>query len=150
MASERGTRPEIGNNVLPRILIAEDEPDNQTILSMIARTILGAEVDLASNGMEVMKAVQEHAYDLLVLDLMMPVMDGFDVARRLRQHPRTSTLPIVAISALARPGDREAALAAGCDEFIRKPFEIDELERTLRALLGRTLPAKSQQPNRPT
>jgi two-component system, cell cycle response regulator DivK len=68
---------------------------------------------------------------------MMPVLDGFQVAQRLKRDPATSSIPIVAVSALARPDDREAALAAGCDEFVRKPFDLDELERIIRDHLDR-------------
>jgi two-component system, cell cycle response regulator DivK len=72
---------------------------------------------------------------MILLDLMMPGLDGFQVAQRLKADPATASIPIVAVSALARPDDREAALAAGCDEFVRKPFDLDELERVIRGYL---------------
>ena len=73
--------------------------------------------------------------DLVLLDLMLPALDGFQVARQLKGDPATRTIPIVAVSAMARPDDREAALAAGCDEFVRKPFELDDLEALIRKYL---------------
>jgi CheY-like chemotaxis protein len=73
-----------------------------------------------------------------LLDLMMPGLDGFEVTRKLKGDPATASIPIVAISALARPDDREAALAAGCDEFVRKPFELDELEALINSYLERS------------
>ncbi len=117
------------------VLIAEDEPDNQAILQMVVETLVGARATLAANGLEVLEAVERERPAVILLDLMMPLVDGFEVARRLKARPATASIPVIAISALARAGDREDALAAGCDDFIRKPFEIDALEALLRAHL---------------
>jgi CheY-like chemotaxis protein len=72
---------------------------------------------------------------MILLDLMMPGLDGFQVTRQLKADPETAGIPIVAVSAMARPDDREAALAAGCDDFVRKPFELDDLEAVIRTHL---------------
>ena len=80
--------------------------------------------------------VERERPGMILLDLMMPRLDGFEVARKLKADPSTAGIPIVAVSALARPDDREAALAAGCDDFVRKPFELDELEAKIRSYLG--------------
>jgi CheY-like chemotaxis protein len=83
----------------------------------------------------VLASVERERPRMILLDLMMPILDGFQVAQRLKGDPATASIPIVAVSALARPDDREAALAAGCDEFVRKPFDLDELEQVIRTYL---------------
>lgn len=118
------------------ILVAEDEPDNQAILTIVVETVTGGRVVSAANGREALAAVSRENPALILLDLMMPVLDGFEVARRLKADPATAEIPIIAISALVRPGDREEALGAGCEYFIRKPFDLNELEDLIRSVLG--------------
>jgi CheY-like chemotaxis protein len=120
------------------ILIAEDEPDNQVILQTVVESLVGARSSVVGDGLAVLVSVERERPRMILLDLMMPVLDGFQVAQRLKGDPATASIPIVAVSALARPDDREAALAAGCDEFVRKPFDLDELERVIRAHLDRS------------
>ena len=117
------------------VLIAEDEPDNQVILQTVVESLVGARSCVVGDGLAVLASVERERPLVILLDLMMPVLDGFQVAQRLKSDPATASIPIVAVSALARPDDREAALAAGCDEFVRKPFDLDELERVIRAYL---------------
>lgn len=114
------------------ILIGEDEPDNQVILQTVVESLLGVRVELASNGLAVLASVERERPRMILLDLMMPGLDGFEVTRHLKANPATASIPIVAISAMARPDDRETALAAGCDDFVRKPFELDDLEAVIR------------------
>lgn len=116
----------------PLVLIAEDEPDNRDLLQTLAETFLGVRTMVAASGPEVLKAARQGHPNLIILDLMLPVLDGFQVARELKRDPETAGIPIIAVSALARPGDSEAAREAGCDEFVRKPFELDELEQIIR------------------
>src|ERR671932_596517 len=118
------------------ILIAEDEPDNQVILQTVVESLVGLRSNVVGDGLAALASVERGRPRMILLDLMMPVLDGFQVAQRLKGAPATASIPIVAVSALARPDDREAALAAGCDEFVRKPFDLDELERVIRAYLG--------------
>jgi two-component system, cell cycle response regulator DivK len=120
----------------PLILIGEDEPDNQVIMQTVVETLVGARASVAGDGLAVLASVQRERPRVILLDLMMPVLDGFEVTRQLKADPATASIPIVAISALARPDDREAALAAGADDFVRKPFELDELEALLRGYLS--------------
>jgi CheY-like chemotaxis protein len=117
------------------VLIAEDEPDNQAILQTVVEALVGARAEVASDGIAVLACVERERPRMILLDLMMPGLDGFEVARKLKADPSTANIPIVAVSALARPDDREAALAAGCDDFVRKPFELDDLEATIRRYL---------------
>jgi CheY-like chemotaxis protein len=74
---------------------------------------------------------------LILLDLMLPSLSGWEVARRLRQNQRTKAVPIIAVTALARAQERESALHAGCDAYISKPFSPDELARLIAATLAR-------------
>jgi two-component system, cell cycle response regulator DivK len=118
------------------ILIAEDEPDNQVILQTVVESLVGARSRVVGDGLAVLACVERERPRMILLDLMMPVLDGFQVAQRLKGNPLTAAIPIVAVSALARPDDREAALAAGCDAFVRKPFDLDELEQVIRTHLA--------------
>jgi len=120
------------------VLIAEDEPDNQIILQTVVESLVGARAVIVGDGMAVLRCVEAERPNLILLDLMMPMLNGFEVAQQLKQNPRTADIPIVAVSALARPDDREQAIAAGCDEFIRKPFDLDALEELLKGYLQRT------------
>jgi CheY-like chemotaxis protein len=117
------------------VLIGEDEPDNQVIMQTVVETLVGVRAQVAGNGLDVLASVHRERPRMILLDLMMPGLDGFQVTRQLKSDPTTASIPIVAVSAMARPDDREAALAAGCDEFVRKPFELDDLEAVIRSYL---------------
>jgi two-component system, cell cycle response regulator DivK len=118
------------------ILIGEDEPDNQVILQTVVESLVGARAEVAGDGIAVLASVERERPRMILLDLMMPGLDGFQVTRQLKSNPLTAAIPIVAVSAMARPDDREAALAAGCDDFVRKPFELDDLEAVIRNYLN--------------
>jgi two-component system cell cycle response regulator DivK len=117
------------------VLIGEDEPDNQVILQTVVESLLGVRAQVAGNGLAVLASVERERPQMILLDLMMPGLDGFQVTRHLKADPATASIPIVAISAMARPDDRETALAAGCDDFVRKPFDLDDLEAVIRSHL---------------
>jgi two-component system, cell cycle response regulator DivK len=117
------------------VLIGEDEPDNQVILQTVVESLVGVRAEVAGDGLSVLACVSRERPKMILLDLMMPGLDGFQVTRQLKADPLTASIPIVAVSAMARPDDREAALAAGCDEFVRKPFELDDLEAVIRTYL---------------
>jgi len=117
------------------VLIGEDEPDNRIILQTVVETLLGVRAEVAGDGLAVLASVERERPRVILLDLMMPGLDGFQVTRHLKANPATASIPIVAVSAMARPDDRETALAAGCDEFVRKPFELDDLEAVIRTYL---------------
>jgi CheY-like chemotaxis protein len=102
------------------VLIGEDEPDNQVILQTVVESLVGVRAAVAGDGLQLLASVERERPRVILLDLMMPGLDGFQVTRQLKADPATASIPIVAVSAMARPDDREAALAAGCDEFIRK------------------------------
>jgi len=117
------------------VLIGEDEPDNRLILQTVVETLLGVRAEVAGDGLAVLASVERERPKVILLDLMMPGLDGFQVTRHLKGDPATASIPIVAVSAMARPDDRETALAAGCDDFVRKPFELDDLEAVIRTYL---------------
>ena len=117
------------------VLIGEDEPDNRIILQTVVETLLGVRAEVAGDGLAVLALVERERPKVILLDLMMPGLDGFQVTRHLKADPATASIPIVAVSAMARPDDRETALAAGCDDFVRKPFELDDLEAVIRGYL---------------
>jgi CheY-like chemotaxis protein len=117
------------------VLIGEDEPDNQIILQTVVESLLGVRTAVAGDGLSVLAQVERERPQMILLDLMMPGLDGFEVTRHLKADPATASIPIVAVSAMARPDDRETALAAGCDAFVRKPFELDDLEAVIRTYL---------------
>jgi CheY-like chemotaxis protein len=108
------------------VLIVDDEPDNRELISSVVRDVLGHSVRTAANGHEALAAAQDGP-DLILLDLRMPGMSGFEVARTLKEHPGTAAIPIVAITALAADDDRRAALDAGCIGCVTKPFSEESL-----------------------
>ena len=121
-----------------RLLLTEDNLNNQ----QVARELLedeGAIVHIANNGLEGVEAVAaaDPPFDIVLMDLQMPVMDGFTATARIRQDLGRTELPIVAMTANAMASDREACLAAGMNEHIGKPFDIERLVTLLRRLAGR-------------
>jgi signal transduction histidine kinase/AmiR/NasT family two-component response regulator len=120
-----------------RVLVVEDHPINQ-LLARTALKRLGCEVDIASGGIEGVKAATTQAYDLVFMDCQMPDVDGYEATRRIRAWedlqapPRNSRIPIVALTAHAMQGDREKCEAAGMDDFLSKPFSGQELLKILQ------------------
>ena len=111
-----------------RILMAEDNPVNQKVaISMLRR--IGYQADIASNGIEVLQALQKQPYDVVLMDVQMPEMDGFEATRQIRSSG--SKICIIAMTAHALNGDKEACLDAGMDEYISKPIRMEELQKAL-------------------
>ncbi len=118
------------------VLVVEDEPENQDLMRAVVADLFGGQVRVCDDGERAVGEALDRPPDLILLDLMLPHMSGWEVARRLRQSPRTQSVPIIAVSALARPQEREAALHAGCDAYLAKPFTPDVLARLVAATLG--------------
>ncbi len=106
-----------------KILVVEDNADNRQILVYRLRTIGDFDIIEAANGQEALDLIAQNPPDLLFLDLKLPVLNGWETARRIRAlEGPISDLPIIALTAYARAGDEEKALAAGCDDYIAKPI----------------------------
>jgi signal transduction histidine kinase/CheY-like chemotaxis protein len=120
-----------------RALVIEDEKENQDLLRVVVEDLLGGMAEVCDDGERGLFEAFERPPDLVLLDLMLPTLSGWEVARRLRQSPRTWGVPVIAVSALARPQEREAALHAGCDAYLAKPFTPDALARAITAALAR-------------
>jgi CheY-like chemotaxis protein len=119
---------------MPTILYVEDNEDN---VYMLARRLRrhGFEVIVAADGARGVDAARRERPDLVLMDLDLPVLDGWEATRRLKAAPETRSIPVVALSAHAMPGERERALAAGCDDHDTKPVELDRLLAKIRAHL---------------
>ena len=114
----------------PQVLVVEDHPVNQKLtVALLAK--LGIAADLASNGAEAVDRVRAKAYDLVLMDLQMPVMDGLEATRRIRELDLPVQPLIVALTASAYDTDRERCLQAGMDDFLGKPFRLEELRSKL-------------------
>jgi two-component system cell cycle response regulator DivK len=119
-----------------RILYVEDNDDNVYMLKLRFELLDGFEVLVAENGEAgCAKAIAENP-DLILMDLDLPVVDGWEASRRLKNNPATHDIPIIALTAHAMSGSREKALAAGCDEFDTKPVDFDRLIQKINSLLG--------------
>ncbi len=120
---------------MTRILYVEDNDDNVFMLrGRLQRR--GFEVSHAENGQVALDHVASDRPALILMDLSLPVMDGWEAARRLKADPATADIPVIALSSHAMSGDREKALAAGCDEYETKPVELRSLIAKIEALLG--------------
>jgi CheY-like chemotaxis protein len=116
------------------VLIAEDNPVNRELLRELLE-IRGYAVIETCNGQEAMEQLQKGQPDILLLDLNMPVLDGFGTIERIRKHPRYRTLPVLAVTAYAMRGDREKILTAGFDGYLSKPIDPAFLQQELQRLL---------------
>jgi signal transduction histidine kinase/CheY-like chemotaxis protein len=119
------------------VLIVEDEPENQALMRSVVEDLLGGKAAVSGDGERALHEATAEPPALILLDLMLPRLSGWEVARRLRQSPRTRSIPIIAVSALARNQEREAAIHAGCDAYLAKPFTPEEMARVIVATLGR-------------
>ncbi len=120
---------------MPRILLVEDNEMNRDMLSRrLARREY--EVLVAVDGGEGVVMAGSEAPDLILMDMSLPVMDGWEATRQLKASSETKGIPIIALTAHAMSGDREKALEAGCDDYATKPIELPSLLAKMEALLG--------------
>ncbi|WP_410330015.1 ATP-binding protein [Marinobacter sp.] len=113
-----------------RILLVEDNQVNQLVASSLLKK-LGHRVDHAENGKRALEALKNAAYDLVLMDCQMPVMDGYEATRQIRENPNWKSLPVIAVTANVMQGDREDCIAAGMNDYITKPYDRDELRSTI-------------------
>jgi two-component system, OmpR family, response regulator MprA len=121
----------------PQVLVVDDDPQLREALTR-ALELDDYRVSTASNGVKALESVTAHRPDVMILDVMMPYVGGLDVCRTLRS--RKDKLPILVLTARDEVGDRVAGLDAGADDYLTKPFALEELRARLRALLRRTTP----------
>jgi CheY-like chemotaxis protein len=121
---------------VPRILLVEDNELNRDMLSR-RLTRRGYDVVIAVDGAEGVALAESATPDLILMDMSLPVLDGWEATSRLKAASATRAIPIVALTAHAMSGDRERALAAGCDDFDTKPVDLPRLLGKIEALLGR-------------
>ena len=121
---------------MAKILLVEDNEMNRDMLS---RRLLrrGYEVVVALDGQEGLRLAETDVPALVLMDMSLPVLDGWEASRQLKAGPATGRIPIIALTAHAMSGDREKALAVGCDDFDTKPIELDRLLAKIEALLAR-------------
>jgi two-component system cell cycle response regulator DivK len=116
------------------ILVVEDQEDNRQIVRDLLTTT-DYEVMEAENGEEALAAVAKQRPDLILMDIQLPIMDGYEATRRIKADPGLSAIPIIAVTSYALSGDEEKARAAGCDDFVPKPFSPRELLAKIRKYL---------------
>jgi len=119
-----------------KVLYIEDNDDNVYMLKMRLELLDEFEVLTAEDGEKGCEMAAAERPDIVLMDLEMPGIDGWEATRRLKSNPDTCDIPVIALSAHALAGSREKALAAGCDEFDTKPVEFDRLVATLRRILA--------------
>jgi CheY-like chemotaxis protein len=120
---------------MARILLVEDNEMNRDMLSRRLER-RGYEVIVAVDGEEGVARARSEAPDLVIMDMSLPVLDGWEATRRLKAEPKTASIPVIALTAHVMSGDRERALEVGCDDFDTKPIELDRLLSKVEALLG--------------
>ncbi len=120
---------------MTKILYVEDNEDNVYMLSRRLRR-KGYKIMVAVDGAQGIEMARAESPALILMDLNLPVLDGWEATRRLKADPATEAIPVIALSAHAMAGDREKALAAGCDDFDTKPIELGRLLGKITALLG--------------
>ena len=117
------------------ILVVEDQEDNRQILRDLLGNA-GYELTEAENGEEAIAAVAKRRPDLILMDIQLPVMDGYAATRRIRTNPDLKSVPIIAVTSYALAGDEDKALEAGCNGYVSKPYSPRELLAKVRAYLA--------------
>lgn len=124
-----------------KILLVEDDPNNQLLMKLcLAKTDFS--YDLAENGQEAVEKFEQGAYDLVLMDINMPVMDGLEATQRIRQFEKNNhrgEIPIMALTANVTPADRQKCMQSGCTDIIAKPFKLKDFLNTLKQIAERIL-----------
>jgi two-component system cell cycle response regulator DivK len=120
---------------MARILLVEDNEMNRDMLSRRLER-KGFEVKMAVDGRQGVEMARAGGYDLILMDMSLPEIDGWEATRQLREAPETKTVPIIALTAHAMAGDRDRALEVGCNDYDTKPIELTRLLGKIEALLG--------------
>ena len=121
---------------MPKILLVEDNEMNRDMLSRRLER-RGFEVVIAVDGAQAVAMASSEAPALILMDMSLPVFDGWEATRRIKAAPETKAIPVIALTAHAMSGDRDKSLAAGCDDYDTKPIELPRLLEKMEALLNR-------------
>ena len=116
------------------ILVVEDQEDNRQILRDLLANA-GYRLTEAENGEEALAAVARHQPDLILMDIQLPILDGYEATRRIKANPSLRAIPIIAVTSYALNGDEDKARAAGCDDFVPKPYSPRQLLVKIRQYL---------------
>ena len=119
------------------ILIVEDNQTNAQLLKDVL-VIKGYEVFIVTNGDDALASMEASKPDLVLMDVQLPGMDGYEVTRKMRDNPETKELPVIAVTAYALKGDKEKAMDAGCDGYMSKPINTRELPKMVENLIGKS------------
>ena len=137
---------ELAEEKLPRVLVVDD--DLSVAKSIEATLRRYYQVSVVHSGVEAIKDARRHSPDIIVLDVLMPGMDGLETCRQLRNDPLLANIPILFLTALGRPEERVAGFRAGADDYLTKPFNLEELQLRIEAILRRTgQPLQTLSPN---
>ena len=131
----------------PRVLLVDDYPDAREMYSEYLE-FAGFEVVEAANGMEALQRAVDEAPDIILMDLSLPVMDGWEATRRLKADERTAHIPVVALTGHALAGISEGAKRAGCDAFVTKPCLPEDLVKEINKVLATTSPSTTKRARR--
>lgn len=119
---------------MSKVLVVDDSPTQRQIISELLRGC-GMKVAIARDGQEALETLSKYAFDLVVLDIVMPNMNGYEVCRRLKSDPKTKNVPVVMCSSKSEEFDRYWGMRQGADAYIAKPFKSPELISTIKQLL---------------
>ena len=120
---------------MAKILLVEDNEMNRDMLGRRLKR-RGFELIVAVDGAEALAVAENEAPDLILMDMSLPILDGWEATRRLKSAPKTRAIPVIALTAHAMAGDRDKALEAGCDDYDTKPIEFERLLRKIEAFLS--------------
>ncbi|MBC7265616.1 MAG: response regulator [Coriobacteriia bacterium] len=120
---------------MSKVLLVEDNPQNRYLLTFLLEKS-GYEVVTAEDGEAAIEAVPAYLPDVILMDVQLPKLDGYEATRRIKADERFARIPILALTAHSMKGDRAKALEAGCDDYITKPVDIDVLLRRIREVVG--------------
>jgi CheY-like chemotaxis protein len=125
---------------MPKILLVEDNEMNRDMLSRRLQR-KGYEVVMATDGQQAVTMASSESPALILMDMSLPVFDGWEATRRIKAAPETKSIPVIALTAHAMTGDREKSMEAGCDDYDTKPIELPRLLEKMEALLNRKPPS---------
>lgn len=128
-----------------RVLLVEDHPDTSEVIRQ-GLSFVGYDVLIAEDGRQAVAFAAHLLPDIIIMDMSLPKMNGFDATIRIRQNPKTASIPILAATAMTAAGDREKCLAVGCNGYLAKPFTYKELDQAVKELFPPADPQKDTGP----